>query len=551
MSTMLAHATAGQELAGLEPAWNYDGLPLPPDPRESLDRALRMAWRRRWLFLLVFTPIMLIGLGYLLVAPERYTAHALLMVGFRQPELLTVEQAREPVRGDPDMDGAIQLIRSEQALTHVARTLELDRLPDFQGLMQQDRPSILARIQQFVATRLGRLENSSRVERVSHDSSDLVAFRLLKQIKVDRVGHSTLLDIAYSSADPALAASIVNALANFSAEDESFLARMTLAERSGFQIIKTSVVSPAVPPQEPSTPNTVLILAGTLVCAFATALSAILLKEYRAQQTVLSAEEITRRGLRSLGLIPFNRALAGRHRPGTIVVDAKPGHALVDSVTSLQATILTLTSRRNLGCPVLLFTSALQAEGKSTTAATLGAAMAASGARVLLVDADLRSPTLHRAFELNRSPGLSDCASPSIPPSDLIQHDPITGVHLLAAGDYHKRPLQVLGSLRLRSMIDSWRSEYDIILIDSPPILVVGDARILAQIADYSVIVARWGKTSWRALTHAVRLLADGGARIAGVTVSRVNLKQFATYDYADAGIYGRAYGTQIRARRN
>ena len=177
--------------------------------------------------------------------------------------------------------------------------------------------------------------------------------------------------------------------------------------------------------------------------------------------------------------------------------------------------------------------------------------MAASGARVLLLDADLRSPTLHRAFKLSRFPGLSDCISPSIRPSDLIQHDPVTGMHLLAAGDYHKRPLQVLGSSRLRSMIETWRTEYDVILIDSPPILAVGDARILAQLADYSVVVARWGKTSWRALNHALRLLADGGARIAGVTVSRVNIKQFATYDYADAGIYGSAYGSQMRARRN
>ena len=547
MTTMLEHATVGQEMVGFEPAWNEDGLPLPPDPRASLDRALRMAWRRRWLFLLVFTPILLTGFGYLVVAPERYTAHALLMVGFRQPELLTAEQAREPVRGEPDMDGAIELIQSQQALTQVARTLELDRRPDFQSLTQRGRVPILTRVRQFVATRLGL----SWVERQPHDLSDLVASRLRKDIRVDRVGHSSLLDVAYSSADPALAASVANALANFSAEDESFLARVTLAERSGFQIIKTSVVSSAVPPSDPSSPNTMLILAGTLACAFATALSAMLLKEYRALQTVLSTEEIMRRGHRSLGLIPFNRALAGRRGPRTVMVDPQRGHALVDSVTSLQVTISTLVPGHNLGCPVLLFTSALRAEGKSTTAAVLGASMAASGARVLLIDADLRSPTLHRAFDLERLPGLADCINPSIRPGDLIQHDPVTGVHLVAAGEYHKRPLQVLGSSRLRYMINSWRAEYDVILIDSPPVLAVSDARILAQTADFSIVVARWGKTSWRTLNHALRLLADGGARIAGVTVSRVNVKEFATYDYADARIYGPAYGSQTRARRN
>ena len=120
------------------------------------------------------------------------------------------------------MDGAIELIQSQQALTHVARTLELDRRPDFQSLTQRGRVPILTRVRQFVATRLGL----SWVERQPHDLSDLLAFRLRKDIRVDRVGHSTLLDVAYSSADPALAASVANALANFSAEDESFLARV-------------------------------------------------------------------------------------------------------------------------------------------------------------------------------------------------------------------------------------------------------------------------------------------------------------------------------------
>ena len=169
---------------------------------------------------------------------------------------------------------------------------------------------------------------------------------------------------------------------------------------------------------------------------------------------------------------------------------------------------------------------------------------------MLLIDADLRSPTLHRAFDLERLPGLADCINPSIRPGDLIQHDPVTGVHLVAAGEYHKRPLQVLGSSRLRYMINSWRAEYDVILIDSPPVLAVSDARILAQSADFSTVVARWGKTSWRTLNTPSDCSREVRRR-AGVTVSRVNVKEFATYDYADARIYGPAYGSQTRARRN
>jgi capsular exopolysaccharide synthesis family protein len=539
--------TIGQELARLELAWNNGGLPLPADPRASLDRAFRVVWRYRWRFLLVFAPILLIGLGYLLVAPERYTAHATLMVGFRQPELLTPEQAQEPTRSEPDIDGAIELVRSQPALAHVVRTLELDRRPEFRSLVHQGGFPIVTRFRQLVATWVSRADSFPRVEPPQRDPSALLTSRLRKDVKVERVGRSALLNVAYSSTDPSLAASVVNTLASFSAGDESFLAHLTLAERSGFQIVKTSVVSSALPPHEPSSPNTVLILASALLCAFAAALSAVLLEEYRAQQTVLSTEEVTRHGLRSLGLIPSNRAIEGHRGLGVATAAAKQGRAFADSVTSLHAAIWTLAAGHGPGCMVLLFTSALQAEGKSTTAAALGASMAASGMRVLLIDADLRSPTLHRRFKLDLMPGLLDCIGLSVHPANLIQHDAVTGVDLLAAGDHHEGPLPVLGSARLRNMIESWRTEYDVILLDAPPILAVGDARLLAQVADYTVVVARWGQTRWSALNHAIRLLVEGGARIAGVVVSRVNVKQLATYDYADARIYGPGYGSQIR----
>ena len=97
-------------------ACNDDGVPLPPDPRASMDRAFRMLWRRKWRFLFVSVPVLLVGFGYLLIAAERYTAHATLMVGFRQAELVTAEQSRERVHGEPDIDGAIELMRGQPAL---------------------------------------------------------------------------------------------------------------------------------------------------------------------------------------------------------------------------------------------------------------------------------------------------------------------------------------------------------------------------------------------------------------------------------------------------
>ena len=190
---------------------------------------------------------------------------------------------------------------------------------------------------------------------------------------------------------------------------------------------------------------------------------------------------------------------------------------------------------------VLLFTSPLPEEGKSTTVAALAVSLAGSGKKVLLVDADLRSPTLHRTFGLALRPGVSACLRAGLHEQDLIQRDPASGVHVLTAGEPIRKPLEILTSARLHELIEAWRAAYDVVLIDSPPVLAVGDARLLASAADYTVVVARWGKTSWTTLTQALRIISESGGRIAGVTVSRVDVRELSRYDYADAMAYGAA----------
>jgi capsular exopolysaccharide synthesis family protein len=518
-------------------AWLDETARLPADPRASLDRVLRILWRRKWRFILVCTPIFLAGLSYLLVVPERYTAHGTLLVGFRQAELLTPEQARDLIRGEPDIDGAIALMRTHPALRHVVKELDLVAQPQFGGATRQSTP-LMVRLRRLVTSLLGRTNRmSGEVARV--DPVDAAADQLRDEVKIERVGRSALLDISYSSPNPALAAGVVNALARFSSEDESFLSRMTPAERAGFQIVKTSVVAEAVPPPEPSLPNTSLILCLSAFCALAAGFAAVLLKEFQARQTVFSIEEVHRRGLRALGLIPEDRTVERRRGACVALIAGDPARAFSTSVTSLHAAISTLPRLRPEGGRILLLTSALPAEGKSTTAAALATSMAASGDRVLLLDADLRCPTLHHSFDLEPTPGLAECVGSEATLECAIRQDRTTGVHVLAAGEAPARPLGLLGSALLRSQLDLCRTRFDTVLIDSPPILTAGDARILAQLSDYVVVVVRWGSTSWGALEHALRALHESGARLAGIAVSRVDVGQLSAYDYPDAQIYG------------
>ena len=507
----------------------------PPDLRASFMRGLNVLWRWRWRSLAVFLGTVLAGFVVLLVSTDLYTAHATVIVGIRQPEMVTAEQARDLAHAEPDIDGAIELMKSEAVLRQVDAKLAAEGFADFQATPAARSPSLLTRLRAVTAGLLGR--KPPRIPRPPADPTERRVAELRRSYKIDRVGRSTLIDLSITSADPAFAAAAVNALAAFSVQDESSFSRMSLTEQSGFQIVRTSLVSSASVPEEPSSPSTGKIMGMAVLIGLAAAITVSLLAEFRAQQTVLSAEELSRRGIRALGLFPSFPAKTG------------PGRVFQDSITSLQAALSGLQPRKGGGGIVFLFTSALAAEGKSTTSVALAKSISASGRKVLLVDADLRSPTLDRHLGLQPAPGLSACVRAGSHGSAVVQRDPASGLHVLTSGDGLAHPFELLASPCLRDIVDEWRQAYDVVLIDAPPVLAFGDARILALLADYVVVLARWGKTSWSALNYALQVLADSGGRVAGVAISRADLRKLSRFDYVDARIYGLqdAAGTRPR----
>src|SRR5262249_1463214 len=155
-------------------------------------------------------------------------------------------------------------------------------------------------------------------------------------------------------------------------------------------------------------------------------------------------------------------------------------------------------------------------EGKSTTATALAAAIAKSNKRVLLIDADLRAPKLHRAFGMTRASGLTDCRDSQHRLDESVRVDRRTGISFLAAGAPCSNPQNILRSREFGDALALWRQAYDFILIDTPPVFAVSDARILGPVVDYCVFVTRWGKTRLKSAMHAVRLLEESGVDVAG-----------------------------------
>ncbi len=496
----------------------------PPDLRASLLRVLRMIWRWRMRSGLILLAFVMLGFLYSLLAPELYTSHATLIVGIRQPELMTADQARDVAKLEPDIDGALELMKSQPAMSFVADKLAAAGFEPFQSAPPADKPSMLARPRAVVDALLGR----HPVKPPSNPMQQRYA-ELRKNFKLDRIGRSTLVDVSYTSQNPELSAVAANALANFSAQDKGALSGISLTEQGGFSIMRTFVVSNAPVPDQPASPNVPVILGISFIVGLGAAVTMSLLAEFRMQQRVLSTEELARRGIRSLGLFP-----TFSHKSG-------PSHVFDDAITSLQASLSSLPARHGPDGIVFLFTSAMPREGKSTTSAAFARAIAASGRKTLLVDADLRSPMLSRRYGLQGSPGLATCVRAGRTTNEAIRQDPQNPrLHFMAAGDDIEQPFETLASPCLRDLIDEWRTSYHVIIIDAPPVLNYGETRLLAFLSDYTVFLARWGETTWDSLNHGLRMLAESGGRVAGVAISRADLNRLSKFDYVDSQMYGR-----------
>lgn len=329
---------------------------------------------------------------------------------------------------------------------------------------------------------------------------------------------------------------------------ETYLERLKRTEQVGFNEAASWVISPATPPLRPSSPNVFLIAGATVFLAAGAALSFALLAEHKDGRTILSSQHITDRGLKALGIVPDLRHPADS-LDRVLVAGAKHNNsAFSESIGSIFTSVMEL-ARHEPSSLVLLVTSSLPFEGKSTTVTALAAKIASAGKRVLLIDADLRAPRLHRAFGITTERGLTECLDPSRDPSESIHVDLRTGISVVTAGPRHPAPQNVLRSHRLAEVIESWRSSYDFILVDSPPVLPISDARILVPLTDYCVFITRWRKTRWTAAMHALTLLRESGARLAGIVVTKVDVKQLATYEFADSEAYGQTYGQYLAAR--
>ncbi len=189
-----------------------------------------------------------------------------------------------------------------------------------------------------------------------------------------------------------------------------------------------------------------------------------------------------------------------------------------------------------------MVTSASPEEGKSVLAFSLARVIAASPAKVILVDCDLRRPVVNEYIQGEKEPGLTDYLAGKASLEDVTRKEKGSQLHAITAGAPVPNPSDILSSSQMNKFLISLAESYEFVIVDCPPVLAVNDARAIAPLVDAAVFVTRWGKVRRETASYAIAQLAKSGVRIAGVALTRVELKRHAEYGYADSGHYHRKY---------
>jgi len=249
-------------------------------------------------------------------------------------------------------------------------------------------------------------------------------------------------------------------------------------------------------------------------------------------------------GVQGVGMLP---TLSGKARNG---LARSPYSPFSESIRTIRSVI----HLPNLERPprLILVTSAAPAEGKSTTALALARASAQAGVSTLLLDCDWRRPSLHSIMGMRNDVSLLDMFQGRAAVEDLIQIDSETGVAFIAGRQEIHNPNDLLGGRDMKLFLSHALTQFEFIVLDSPPVMAASDAVILSRLVDATLFVVRWGTTPRQVVINAIRILQKADARFVGTVISRVNVRQHRRYDFGDQVHYydyHRSIAKEVRAR--
>ena len=226
---------------------------------------------------------------------------------------------------------------------------------------------------------------------------------------------------------------------------------------------------------------------------------------------------------------------------GTVIVAKNPAGEVAESFRTIRAA---LASQMSTKCQVIQVTSPRPSDGKTTLTANLAASFTALGKRTLLIDCDLRRPRVSKLFGVRSDKiGLTDALHGELPLKSCVYATAIENLYLMPSGDIPANPSEALASLRFENVIERLRKKFDVILLDSPPMLAVSDAAILSQTADGVVLTMTLSKQTRAELDRCCELFDQHDAHVYGTVIGQVKNSDMAAYDYKGGAEYG--YGSK------
>jgi uncharacterized protein involved in exopolysaccharide biosynthesis/Mrp family chromosome partitioning ATPase len=299
------------------------------------------------------------------------------------------------------------------------------------------------------------------------------------------------------------------------------------------------VISRAGVPMVPSFPPTMLIVILAAAVGFVASILVALLLE-NLDQTFRTGEEIEEyTGLPALALLP--RVEKKQRRVGHVV--RNPYSSFTEGLRMLGARLSLGEGETDLP-GLVMFTSALPGEGKSFTSSSFAQLMALEGRRVILLDLDWRKPTLHKLFGQPSSPGLVELLNREVDAERAIYRDPQSGAHVMFTGNVGR--VRSLGARieYLRMLLKTLSRHYDVIILDTPPVMFSPEVLYLARLAEKIVLNVKWASTPRRAVASEIKNLMRAGAATPGVVLSQIDPRRYNKYSYEDAGYMRHKYLT-------
>jgi polysaccharide biosynthesis transport protein len=360
---------------------------------------------------------------------------------------------------------------------------------------------------------------------------------------------------------------------SYQAMYDNFLQRyMESVQQQSFPITEARVISAATAPLKKSSPKTLIILAAALMGGLMLSFGAAMARELtdKVFRTTGQVEEVL--GTNCIAILPslappaglpsklpdsLQSKLGGKLAKPKVKLKNSPEPDLLryvvenplsrfaEAVRSLKVAVdLNSIVRENR---VLAVTSTLPNEGKSTLSTNLAQLMAHSGARVLLVDCDLRNPSLSRALVPSAAAGLVDVVAQKVQLDDVLTFDPDTSLAILPAGTTSKllHTNEILASKPMHALITLLRSKFDYVVLDMPPMAPVVDVRVTSSFVDSYVFVVEWGRTKVDVVQHNLRGSPEIQNKLLGVVLNKADTKLLARYE----SYHGRYYYQKYYAR--